>query len=537
MSIEPRRVPSGTPSQSLRPPPEAPRIPDHDVLRCIGRGSYGEVWMARAVTGVLRAVKVVRRDDFELDRTFEREFEGIRSFEPISRSHPGLIDILHVGRNQLEGFYYCVMELADDRFRGRAISPADYEPRTLGTDKRDGERLELDRIIEVGLMMADALAHLHKHGLIHRDVKPSNIIFVDGVAQLADIGLVAVSGQRTFVGTEGFVPPEGPGTPQADTFSLGMVLYELSTGKDRLEFPAVPDDIARFGDRKKWRALNEVVCRACAPQPKHRYANASEMADDLRLVLHGKARRRGLLRRKRTWAIAAAAVLLAIASRKPNTTGTGPTIAQNPAQPVAPANPEPGPAPVATPVAPPVSPPEAPKVGTLRVTSDPTGAEIFINGVQRGVTPGELTDLEPGEVALSIKAPKHKEFVSRPQISVETPAVVHAPLEFQALPVRAQAWNNSLGMLLNPSGREHVAAVPTTREHYVMAFNGEFPEGEVLAWTPPDGSEALLIVFVPKPDAEAFCRWLEQRDRKIGYFGPDHYYRTRSARWRHRPNS
>ena len=102
------------------------------MLRCIGRGSYGEVWMARAVTGVLRAVKVVRREDFELDRTFEREFEGIRSFEPISRSHPGLIDILHVGRNATEGFYYCVMELADDRFRGRDISPADYEAAVIG---------------------------------------------------------------------------------------------------------------------------------------------------------------------------------------------------------------------------------------------------------------------------------------------------------------------------------------------------------------------------------------------------------------------
>jgi hypothetical protein len=80
-------------------------------------------------------------------------------------------------------------------------------------------------------------------------------------------------------------------------------------------------------------------------------------------------------------------------------------------------------------------------------------------------------------------------------------------------------------MKLNPSGREHVAAVPTTREHYVMAFNGEFPEGEVLPWSPPDGSETVLIVFVPKPDAQGFCSWLERRDREAGFFGPDHYYR------------
>ena len=163
-----------------------PRIPDHEVLRCIGRGSYGEVWMARAVTGALRAVKVVRRADFGLERTFEREFEGIRSFEPISRSHPGLIDILHVGRNADEGFYFCVMELADDRYCGRSIVPAEYEARTLGTDKRDSAKLGLDTVMEEGLLLADALAHLHRHGLIHRDVKPSNVIFIDGVARVSD---------------------------------------------------------------------------------------------------------------------------------------------------------------------------------------------------------------------------------------------------------------------------------------------------------------------------------------------------------------
>jgi hypothetical protein len=61
-----------------------PSIPDHDVLRKIGGGAYGEVWMARGVTGAMRAVKVVWREDFDDERTFEREFEGILKFEPIS---------------------------------------------------------------------------------------------------------------------------------------------------------------------------------------------------------------------------------------------------------------------------------------------------------------------------------------------------------------------------------------------------------------------------------------------------------------------
>ena len=82
------------------------------MLKLIGRGAYGEVWLARNVMGTYRAVKVVSRDAFDHDRPYEREYEGIRHFEPISRSHDSQIDVLHVGRNE-SAFYY-VMELADD---------------------------------------------------------------------------------------------------------------------------------------------------------------------------------------------------------------------------------------------------------------------------------------------------------------------------------------------------------------------------------------------------------------------------------------
>src|SRR6185503_11765978 len=92
-------------------------------------------------------------------------------------------------------------------------------------------RLTIADGLRVGLDVVSGLVKLHEQGLVHRDVKPGNIIFVDARAKLADIGLVSKGGEgRTFVGTEGYIPPEGPGSPGADLFALGMCLYEAATG-------------------------------------------------------------------------------------------------------------------------------------------------------------------------------------------------------------------------------------------------------------------------------------------------------------------
>lgn len=257
-------------------------IPDYTLIKRIGAGAYGEVWLAQSITGALRAVKIVWREDFELTKTFHREFLGIQQFEPISRGHPGLVHILHVGWNEKRGFYYCVMELADDAVNGPDIQDLKaYEPRTLGTDMKTHGRLDLHFCQEAGAFIADALHFMHMHGLTHRDIKPSNIIFVGNACKLADIGLVAGFGERTYVGTEGFVPPEGPGTPQADLYSLGKVLYEMSSGKDRMEFPEVPDDISEE-EWPFWKELNRVICRACAPDLKERWATCEQFAVELR---------------------------------------------------------------------------------------------------------------------------------------------------------------------------------------------------------------------------------------------------------------
>src|SRR5207253_365618 len=199
-------------------------------------------------------------------------------------------NILHVGRTA--HYLYYSMELADDHLAGRKIDIASYQPRTLKTDLARQKRLSADESIRLGLSLTEALGALHGRGLIHRDIKPSNIIFIDNVPKLADIGLVATSGQQSFVGTEGYVPPEGPGTAQADIYSLGKVLYEISMGKDRLDFPEIGTNLDERDDKEQLLQLNEILLKACAPTPAKRYADAEELRHDLVRIESGKPARR-----------------------------------------------------------------------------------------------------------------------------------------------------------------------------------------------------------------------------------------------------
>src|SRR5687768_1533964 len=106
------------------------------------------------------------------------------------------------------------MELADDARQleaGSAVPSDDYRPRTLTCEVARPARFPAVDAARLALKLTHAVGHLHRHGLVHRDIKPSNVIFVRGEPKLADIGLVTDLGSsRSFVGTEGFIPPEGP---------------------------------------------------------------------------------------------------------------------------------------------------------------------------------------------------------------------------------------------------------------------------------------------------------------------------------------
>jgi serine/threonine protein kinase len=261
-----------------------------ELIRLIGRGSYGEVWLARMTDSSLCATKIVRRESFNDERPYEREFNGIQKFAPLSRSYDSQLRILQVGRDDRNGFFFYVMELADDQQSGRAIVPEQYAPRTLRSEMRRQERLPLDECIGIGMTLSAALENLHQNGLIHRDIKPSNVIFVEGVPKLADIGLVTdLDMTVSYVGTEGFVPPEGPGSPRADIYSLGKVLFEISTGQDRQSFPELPTALADSPDAKRFLELNAIVARCCHPDPRRRYASARELYSDLAKLRRGRS--------------------------------------------------------------------------------------------------------------------------------------------------------------------------------------------------------------------------------------------------------
>ena len=480
-----------------------PAIPDHEVLRKIGGGAYGEVWLARGVTGALRAVKVVWREDFEDARTFEREFEGILKFEPISRDHPALVNVLHVGRSP-DGvsFYYYVMEIGDDVTSGQDINPIEYEARTLRADNHQGSQWDTNECIDVGLRLAEALDHLHERGLAHRDVKPSNVIFVNGRAKLADIGLVAVRGQRTFVGTEGFVPPEGPGSAQADVYSLGKVLYEIATGKDRLAFPELPDEMPAGADRKRWLELNRIICDICEPRiSKRKISTASDLADALRRLQRGKRRRlSGLAVWMTTLVLAGFIGWLSWEMVKDSEW-------------VKRMNPAPAPVP--------------PQTGMLRVVSAPEGAEVRDAKNQWvGTTNTGLIPVTVGEGYLfTMKRSGYRPFTLQgtvPATVVSEPLVLFASLENFSPPKPGAKWNDHLGNSYQPVADKHVGAGPVDKALWSQFAEATSRPGNAAEFIGILNHKRPVEIVLSSPgEAHAFCEWFQDAALKAGFLTED----------------
>lgn len=255
------------------------KIPDYELLRRCGHGAYGEVWLARSLTGKLVALKIIFREDAEA-----REFEGLRQYSKLPDS-PYLVRILHTAECE-DGFYY-TMELADNLASGD-----DYKPATLANYIRY-KRLSPAETVKLGLAMLNALQALHKAGLVHRDVKPENILYINGEPKLSDIGLLrSVSNSVSIVGTIGFIPPEhllaplSGGECESDLYALGKVLYCALTGNKVEKFPSFPDDLI---GSTACSSLNQVILTACDRNPTCRFHRAEDFRNAL---LHGLSRKK-----------------------------------------------------------------------------------------------------------------------------------------------------------------------------------------------------------------------------------------------------
>jgi CHASE2 domain-containing sensor protein len=295
------------------PQTDLPDAPGYDLVQpAFGIGGYGKVWLARNVAGQWQALKAVYLAKFGHNtEPYDREFRGITLFKPISKKHRGLLEIDYISPKKSEGYFYYVMELGDSVIPDWEADPSTYRPRDLSSARTEanGNRIAVPECVRIGIALADALDFIHGQNLTHRDIKPSNIIFVNGEPKFADVGLVTdahPNRQHSLVGTLGYMPPapELPGTPAADIYALGMVLYVISTGEGPEMFPTLPTTLVANSDYG-FIALNRVILRACQPKLSQRYASAADLKADLQLLestLRGDALEGGLMEKRLTTA-------------------------------------------------------------------------------------------------------------------------------------------------------------------------------------------------------------------------------------------
>ena len=248
--------------------------------REIGHGAYGVVFLAEGPDGERAAVKVCRCDAIGEER-YERELRGAKLYRTIP-SQEGLVRMREFVEESW-GFY-AVMDLADDEFGDRDFALDEYRPKTLA-DVIEGEKaLPLDECVKLGMALAKGLATLQRHHLLHRDIKPGNVIYAGGRPVLSDPGLLVEESEATsLVGTPGYVPPENFTDAASDIYSLGLTLKAASFGR-RLEDldkgPALEADTGAKFFPAWWRILN----KATDPVPSRRYQSAKALLKDLKAL-------------------------------------------------------------------------------------------------------------------------------------------------------------------------------------------------------------------------------------------------------------
>ena len=258
-----------------------PEVPGFDLVRPIGRGGFGEVWLAaNHATGRLRAVKIIAAARSGTVDPAGREITSVIRLEAnLRRQHPNLVNIHHVG--ECPGHIFFVMDLADDLTGTPGSADPSYRPATLQSRLQTGPLPPDECQRRAGELLA-GLAALHDAGMVHRDVKPANCLFVGGELRLADFGLLTEADrQMSRVGTESYMPPDGRMDTRADVYAAGLTVYEMMTGLPATCFPSLGNQAEKFADDPILQRLNRLVLRACQTAPHARFKNAREMLSEL----------------------------------------------------------------------------------------------------------------------------------------------------------------------------------------------------------------------------------------------------------------
>ena len=271
-----------------------PLLPLYHREREIGHGEYGVVYLAKYL-GTYYALKVVRHpDNAEASRAdaYARELRGVRLVRSLPKID-GLVRIHDFAQRPDDSEFAYAMDLADPE--REEVGPFDdnYRPRTLASVIDAEIALPLNECLDIGIRIASVLVALQRHHVIHRDIKPGNILFVRGKAVLADIGLVIdVRDAASIVGTPGYAPPERQGSPAGDVFGLGKTLYRISTGRQPNEEGLPPCTEADIDSPYFWKWML-ILSKATARDPNRRYRSAKGFLRDLhRLRLKTSATRR-----------------------------------------------------------------------------------------------------------------------------------------------------------------------------------------------------------------------------------------------------
>ncbi len=303
---------------------------DYVIERFLGAGAMGDVYAGRhPIIGKRVAIKVLKRElasEPEAAERFVREAKAVNQID-----HPNVIDVFGFGRLPAgDGRLYLVMDLVEGQSLRKAI--------------QDGA-LPIDGALEVLAQIADALDAAHARGVIHRDLKPDNVMLTDatppkalvldfGIAKLVTAGVTGngtLTGKGTWLGTPGYMAPEqwaadGAG-PASDRYALGVMAYEMLSGTlpfqaatlpqmmeqhFRAPVPALSMHTGPAGQRAPergklayQRTLDPVLARAMAKSPDARFATARELVDALRAAAGGKPTRTA--RRSRSMVAPAAA--------------------------------------------------------------------------------------------------------------------------------------------------------------------------------------------------------------------------------------